>query len=183
MNLPNYIVVKGIRYDIDTDYRIALRCIEIIEDDSIGDYERALAIMFILFNDIPEDAEAQGEMLSKAIKYLQCGQENKQPAEAKDMDFEQDSSYIYASFMSDYHIDLENVNMHWWRYIDLIAGLTDSCVLNRVRDLRNYDLSDITDLKQKEKIMRAKKSVALKVKHTEEEMKALEEFEALFNGE
>ena len=75
--------------------------------------------------------------------------------------------YIEASFMSDYHIDLANTKMHWWKFHNLINGLSNSdlgncCILNRVRNLRNFDPSEIQDNKEREKIIKAQKSVELK---------------------
>ena len=83
------------------------------------------------------------------------------------MDFTQDMDYIEASFMSDYNIDLTNTEMHWWKFYNLINGLSNSemgncCVLNRVRNLRTYDTKDIKDPKELEKIKKAKQQVALK---------------------
>lgn len=66
------------------------------------------------------------------------------------MDFEQDESYIEASFMSDYQIDLSSMNMHWWRFCTLISGLTEKCILNQIRSIRNYDLNDLHDQKSNE---------------------------------
>ena len=75
--------------------------------------------------------------------------------------------YIEASFMSDYNIDLASVEMHWWKFYKLMNGLSNSeigncCVLNRVRNLRNFDTKDIKDQKEKDRIEKAKKEVALK---------------------
>jgi hypothetical protein len=71
--------------------------------------------------------------------------------------------------MSDYNIDLTNIKMHWWKFYKLINGLSNSemgncCVLNRVRNLRNFDTKDIKDPKELERIRQAKKQVALKKK-------------------
>ena len=57
--------------------------------------------------------------------------------------------------------------MHWWEFYDLVNGLSNSefgncCVLNRIRNLRNYDTKDIKDEKTRRKIIEAKKQVALK---------------------
>lgn len=69
--------------------------------------------------------------------------------------------------MSDYHIDLSNTKMHWWKFNKLINGLSNSeigncCILNRVRNLRDYDTSNIEDVKEKRRIEDAKALVALK---------------------
>ena len=78
------------------------------------------------------------------------------------MDFVEDYDYITASFMSDFHIDLDNEQMHWWKFCKLINGLSNSdmgncCVLNRIRNLRNYDVKSIKDPKERQKIIEAKK--------------------------
>jgi hypothetical protein len=59
--------------------------------------------------------------------------------------------------------------MHWWKFYNLMNGLSNSemwncCVLNRVRNLRTYDTSQIKDVKERQKIEKAKEQVALKKK-------------------
>ena len=100
-----------------------------------------------------------------------------------DMDYEQDFDYIKASFMSDYQIDLEKTDMHWWSFVNLMNGLSNSelgncCILNKIRNLRNFDVSEIKDAKEREKILKAKQSVALKKerKITAEEQANAEQF-------
>ena len=77
------------------------------------------------------------------------------------MDYLQDRDYINASFMSDYGIDLEEKEMHWWTYFNLLNGLTENCVLNRVRGIRDFDIDDIKDSKEKAKMIEQQSSVAL----------------------
>jgi hypothetical protein len=83
------------------------------------------------------------------------------------MDYIEDYDYIVASFQSDYGIDLDSVDMDWKRFNTLMNGLSNSelgncCVLNRVRNLRNYDPSQIKDAKERQKVVKAKEQVALK---------------------
>lgn len=180
MTYPTQVEINGELYPINTDYRDALRCFEVINDTDISDYERAYAIVYILFGDIPED-ELMDEFVKMAVKFLQCGEtrqeQNSKPA---NMDFEYDRSYIAASFMSDYHVDLSKVDMHWWQYVDLISGLTEHSVLSRIRYIRDYDLSTIKDARERAKMAEAKKAVALPERLTKEEKEALDRFEALF---
>ena len=114
MKYPEYVEVNGHRYKINTDFRIAIECNRIATDNTIGDYERALAIIYTLFGE--EGINSQGDMeklLEMAKKYLLCGNKQIDNNEEPDMDYIQDMDYIEASFMSDYHIDLENTKMHW----------------------------------------------------------------------
>lgn len=169
MEYPKYVKVNDKKYAINTDFRIAIECNQIAEDTSIGDFERALAIIYKLFGDEGINAKDDYEkLLELAIKYLSCGKEvSGSSNEEPDMDFIEDMDYIEASFMSDYNIDLSKEEMHWWKFYKLINGLSNSemgncCVLNRVRNLRNFDTKGIKDQKEKERIEKAKKDVALK---------------------
>lgn len=178
---PKYAEINGQRYPINTDFRAGLRCFEVINDKTISDNERALAVIYILFGFVPEkDADL---FLEKAQIYLQCGKSTKEQNETnRDMDLTEDAPYIMASFMSDYRIDLNTADLHFWQYIDLIQGLTEHSVLSKVRELRNYDISDIKDAKTRNKIIRAKEAVALPIRRTKEEEEAIAEFEALLGG-
>lgn len=168
---PEYVEVEGIKYKINTDFRTALRCNEIAENESIGDFERVLGILYTLFGEEcinrPEHYE---KLLKLAKKYLLCGEEEKKPDNKEpDMDYIQDMDYIEASFMSDYHIDLSVETMHWYKFNKLMNGLSNSelgncCVLNRIRNIRNADLKDVKDTKQREELKKAKQMVALKKK-------------------
>lgn len=182
-NYPEYAKIGDKKYKINTDFRVAIECQSVATDESISDYERALAIIYKLFGDEGiNDFNNYEKLLEIAMKYLGCGKEiepsknNEEP----DMDFKQDMDYIEASFMSDYNIDLTNTNMHWWKFYNLINGLSNSemgncCVLNRVRNLRNYDTKEIKEPKERKKVEEAKKQVALKKEHKKREFSAKEQ--------
>lgn len=179
MRYPEYAEVKGIKYKINTDYRVALRCFEVIEDTTISDEERALAVVYLLFGEVP--LEDTGEFLRIAGNYLRCGEEEtSQSTTERDIDFNADEKYIVASFMSDYRIDLSSVDMHFWQYIQLIQGFTDDSIMSRIRDIRTYDMSELKDPKARAKMAKAKAAVALPDKFTRDEQKTIDEFEKLF---
>lgn len=172
---PEYAEVNGKKYKINTDFRVAIKCNKIATDNSIGDYERALAIIYTLFGE--EGINSKGDMqklLDVSKKYLLCGNEYVDSNDEPDMDYTQDMDYIEASFMSDYHIDLTETKMHWWKFNNLMNGLSNSelgdcCVLNRIRNLRNYDTREIKDAKERQKIEEAKQRVALNKKTATQE--------------
>ena len=143
MKYPEYVKVNDRLYKIRTDFRYAIKCNTIATDKTIGDYERALAIIYTLFENGLDEPNDYDRLLELAMKYLGCGKEVEQTNDEPDMDYNEDMDYIEASFMSDYHIDLANEKMHWWKFNNLINGLSNSelgncCVLNRVRNLRNF---------------------------------------------
>lgn len=168
MEYPRFIKVGNKKYKINTDFRVAIECNQVGLDKSIKDFERALAVIYLLFGeDALRDTENHEEMLKLAKKYLNCGKEVPDTNEEPDMDYVQDMDYIKASFRSDYNINLNDEEMHWWEFFNLMNGLSNSelgncCVLNKVRNLRNFDESKIKDQKELQKIREAKRSVALK---------------------
>lgn len=191
-NYPEYVKAKNKVYKINTDFRIAIQCNEISQNENIGNYERALAIIYMLFGEEGlNDFNNHSELLLLAKKYLLCGKEerNIDDNEQPDMDYVEDMDYIEASFMSDYHIDLTNTKMHWWKFSNLMNGLSNSelgnsCILNRIRNLRTLDLSEISDDKERQKLQKAQKDVELKKYKkennlTSEQEKSMEELNEL----
>ena len=187
LNNPEYVKIGDKKYKINTDFRVAIECNNIAQDDTIGDTERSLAIIYKLFGDEgldnPQDWE---KLLELGIKYLSLGKDTSGVDNNNeiDMDFNEDMDYIEASFMSDYNIDLANTKMHWYKFYNLINGLSNSelgncCVLNRVRNLRTFDLSQIKDSKERERLAKAKEMVALK--NTKKEVELTKEQEESIN--
>lgn len=192
MNYPKYVEINGRKYEINTDFRFAIECNRIANDETIGDFERVLGIIYTLFGEEGlEHQEDYEKLLEMAKKYLCCGKELKDKKEEPDMDYIEDYDYIVASFQSDYSINLDEVKMHWWKFFKLMNGLSNSelgncCVLNRVRNLRNFDPKKIEDDKERNKIIEAQKDVALKrnkknkkYANEKQEKSALKLYEAL----
>lgn len=180
MSYPTAAEVNGVVYPINTDYQTAKECFAIINDGSISDSERALAVIYKIFGFVPTE---NGELfLEKAVKFLQCGEESQTESDsAPDMDINYDEGFIEASFMMDYQVDLSASNMHYWKFADLLQGLSEECVLSRVRKIRNYDLSEISDEKERSKMAKAQEALKLPEELTADEKRAIDEFEALFN--
>lgn len=177
-------------YEAHTDFRTALKCEEIAQDDTIKDYYRSLAIICVVFGEEGLDHEEHYEKLLNWIKkWLSCGKEIENIKEEPDMDYIEDYDYIVASFQSDFGINLDEENMEWKRFITLMNGLSNNelgncCVLNRVRNIRNYDVSKIQDPKERQKAQEAKEKFALKKQKAENHLtaaqeKSMEEFNKL----
>ena len=148
-----------------------MKCDDIYRDETIGNYEKNLAIIYLLLGD--EGLKAHNEhlkILKLLVKYLLRGKNiedintDKEPS----MNYKQDEGYIKASFMSDYNINLDKTDMHWWQFYDLLQGLTETTILNRVRMIREEDLSGKKG-KELAKWQEAKEQVALKREKTNRE--------------
>lgn len=179
INNPQYAKIGDKKYKINTSYKVALRCNEVAMDNKITDYEKMLAIIYLLFGDEGLSDKRQYEkLLDLAFKYLSCGEETEKNNNEPDMDFKQDFNLIKASFKSDYGIDLNKEDLDWYDFYMYLNGLTENCILNRVRSLRTYDVSKIDDAKERRDIIKSKKRFALKKnepKLTDEQMKSMEQ--------
>lgn len=192
MNNPEYVKINNVKYKINTDFRVAIECNNIAMDDSIGEYEKSLAIIYKLFGDKGlEDFPNHAKLLELGQRYLRLDEEIEDTKEEQNMDFIQDKHYIRSSFIQDYKYNpYELEYLHWWDFYHDLNGLSNSefgncCVLNRVRNLRTYDVSQIKDKKEREKIIKAKKQVALKkqeVKLTKEQEESITRFKELMKG-
>ena len=64
------------------------------------------------------------------------------PMDATIIDYDLDSELIYSSFMQQYGIDITVVDMHWYKFMALIKGLSADTKLGRVMGYRAYTKSD-----------------------------------------
>lgn len=169
---PQYAEVNGKKYKINTDFRFALKCNEIIQDNTINDLERSLAIIYTLFGEEGlnhlEDSE---KLLEMAIKYLKCGEDvdvDVKPNKKPDIDYIQDQKYIQSSFKYDYGYDPYKMEyLHWYEFWNDLNNLSYSefgscCILSRIRQIRNMDVSKIKDANERKKVIEAQKQVAIK---------------------
>lgn len=172
MNNPEYVKIGDKKYKINTDFRVAISCQQIAIDDEIGDTERALAIIYKLFGDEAlkeENVKDWIKLQELAIRYLNLDDNRPNNDGEPDMDLIEDKKYIRSSFVQDYKYnpyDLEY--LHWWDFYNDLSNLSNSelgncCILNRIRNLRTFDVSKIKDSKEKSRIIEEKKKVALKL--------------------
>lgn len=156
--LPRTVSIGGREVAVNYGFR-ALMLIELCTFDSeLSEEQRTLnALNLFYFNEIPEDREAAVERL---LWFYRCGENTraekktgKAPATKarRCYDFEQDQKYIYAAFMSQYHIDLQDTpsnELHWWKFKAMFESLDKDCKLS---EIMGYRLADLKNFKGKQK--------------------------------
>lgn len=191
---PQYVEIENKRYKINTDFRVALECNRIAEDNTIGDLERALAIIYMLFGEeginTPDHYE---KLLELGQKYLLCGENidefsRQRKDNTNDLDFNKCEGLIKSSFKYDYQYDPYSKDyLHWYEFNNDLMNLSASemgtcCVLNRVVDILNRKTKDIKDKKQKDNLVKTQNELRKKycIKHkrkaTDEQRKSAENF-------
>ena len=178
MSNPQYVKVDDKLYKINTDFRIALECNNIAEDKTIGEYERALAIIYKLFGEDGLDCENQNKLLELGMKYLLLGNDKKElkseNKEKYELDFNKCIGLIKASFKFDYKYDpYELEYLHWYDFYNDLESLSTSefgncCILNRVTSILNQEPKEIKDNKQRQRLVEAQKLLQQKYCKQEE---------------
>lgn len=181
MNNPQYVKVDDKLYKINTDFRIALDCNKIAEDETIGDLERAMAIIYKLFGEDGLDCENQNKLLELAMKYLLLGRDKnslKNDSHDKyELDFNKCIGLIKASFKFDYKYDpYELEHLHWYDFYNDLESLSTSefgncCILNRIISILEQEPKEIKDSKQRQKLIDAQK--LLKEKYCKKQEKEI----------
>lgn len=180
MNKPQYVKVDDKEYKINTDFRVALECNRIALDETIGDIERPLAIIYKLFGEDGLDCENKQKLFELAMKYISFGKEQnnlKTQSDVKyEIDFEKCKGLISSSFKYDYKYDpYELEYLHWYDFYNDLENLSSSefgncCMLNRVIAILNQDASKIKDSKDRKKLVEAQQELKTRycrdIKHT-----------------
>lgn len=84
--------------------------------------------------------------------------------------YEYDAELIYSAFLSQYRLDLNEVDyLHWWKFKSLFEGLNEENQICKVMGYRSIDLSKIKDKEQKAYYRKLKRDFALPDNRTEEE--------------
>lgn len=192
MSNPEYVKVDDKLYKINTDFRIALECNRIAENKSIGDYERAMAVLYKLFGVEGLNCENQNTLLELGMKYLALGNNKKElkneNKEKYALDFNKCEGLIKSSFKFDYNYDPYSLRyLHWYDFYNDLENLStgefgNSCALNRIIAILNEEPKEEKDNKRRQRLIEAQKLLKQKyckneeIKMTKEQEESAEAF-------
>lgn len=164
--LPTEVEVNGKIYKINADFRTSIQfeilmqkreltqeqqsfANELCELDEEMDKEIAELLakyktgLELYYKEIPEDIN---EAINKMLWFYECGKENidkkkskKSGSGKKIYNYNYDADYIYAAFFEQYHIDLAEQELHWWKFSALFSALSDDCMISKIITYRVID--------------------------------------------
>lgn len=184
--VPTTINIDNKEYEINSDFRISILFELLMQDHSIGDKDKFLMALQLYYPVIPENVnEAIGQMLW----FYRCGKDirkskgnGKGKGDTQIYSFEHDDDYIYAAFMDQYGIDLQDINyLHWWKFKAMFKSLKEDNEIVKIMGYRSMNLSKIKDKEQK--AYYKKMQELYKIPISQDEKNKLEEIEkALLSG-
>ena len=177
-DLPETVMVDDCRYFIQSDFRVMIRFEQLMQDPTIDNRNRVMAWLDLFFGkDIPENIQ---EAVEAILDFYRCGEPPKKASVKKngnveikpDMiyDYEHDAPYIFGAFLSQYHIDLNDIEyLHWWKFMAMFRSLNSDNKIVEIMGYRSADLTKIEDKKERSRIARMKELYALPQSKTREE--------------
>lgn len=167
-DLPTAVSVDGEGYCIVTDFREWIRFIDLAEDKDMDVRTKAQLALEWFTEDVPCD---KGKAISALALFLQCkypdedtgtetGAKTESPVPV--FSYSHDADAIYADFMRYYGIDILDIDhLHWWKFKAMLNNLPeDSRFVWLVRH-RSINLAEIEDNKERDRIAKIKKRIAL----------------------
>lgn len=184
--LPTSVFIDGVSYEINTDYRICIMFEIMMLDSELSDEEKLNNALYLFFEDnIPEDINAA---VDKIMWFYECGktQDNgrkrKSRAEHKMVyDYDYDDSYIYAAFLQQYGVDLQDESLHWWKFKAMFRSLRDETEFSKIMGYRSIKITSNMTKSQREFYTEMKRIHALPAPRNEVD-KTKEIEKALLNG-
>lgn len=194
--LPLTVPVGGGDLPIETNFRTGILFEMLINDGSLSDGEKMLHAANLWFPEsFPANDEEQIEAFDGILWFYSCGKEtmkSSQQAERESTskvktlnrriyDYDIDAPLIYAAFLSQYRVDLQDIEyLHWWKFSAMFKGLSEGHEITKIMGYRSIDLSSIKNKTERQHYTKLQAKYALPDnRSTEEKQRAVG---AIFGG-
>ena len=155
-------------YRIESDFRIGIQISQLLYDSDYTEFERITGCIDLLYYDIPENIEIAMQGMTWFLNGW--NHDNLEKGDnVRCVDFDIDQWRIYSAFLNQYHIDLAEADMHWWKFMGLLTSLNE-CAYTQVVGIRSEKISSKLSPKEKESKRKAKRIYAIQNGDEQEEM-------------
>ena len=163
---PEQVEVDGKLYKINSDFRTSIQFEILMQKKELTKKQKEFANELCLLDkemdretaellakykdglelyypEIPNDINGA---INAMLWFYECGKENidkkkskKSGSRKKIYDYNYDADYIYAAFFEQYHIDLAEQELHWWKFSALFSALSEDCMISKIITYRVID--------------------------------------------
>lgn len=195
--LPTTVMIVGEDVPIAFDFRTGILFESMMQDGSLSRDEKSICTMQLWYpQGLPDDQERTIlEATDQLIWFYHCGKlpghpqrgnQQEEKGNAKGLsrrvyDFDVDAPLIYAAFLTQYHVDLQDVeNLHWWKFCAMFEGLHEEHQISKIMGYRSIELSAIKSRPERERYAKLQAKYALPDNRSPEEKQRM--VGALFGG-
>lgn len=161
---PDTITVSGVEYKINSDFRVWIK-FELILTNQIDDTLSAEVLAEIQRLIFKEPCSMNEETVEAILNFYRCGKPpEKHSGGGSDeavFSYDFDDGYIYAAFMEQYGIDLNDVNLHWWKFRALFQSLNADCMFVKILGYRSMSITSKMSTAERNFYQKMKKLYAL----------------------
>lgn len=161
--LPETVEIEGTEYAIETNFRTFILFEMMMQDPELSDAEKARQGLELVYPEIPENLDAAVDGLlwfyagGKRWREKRAGAVEGTTGVQRIYSFEHDDDYIYSAFLTQYHIDLQDIEyLHWWKFKALLRTLSSDLEFSKIMEYRSVDI-DATMTKEQRDFYRRKK--------------------------
>lgn len=167
-------------HPINSDFRIGIQIFQVLNDNEFAENMRFYRAYDLLFLD--EDKETGESVPFKdsngadiPLPDIQTAQEGIQwflsgwymdnpvkgrEEQKKDMDYDIDQWRIFSAFLTQFRINLNTVDMHFWMFMGLLSTL-EECAFTRIVDIRTKKIDPKMKPSDKKALKEVKERYAL----------------------
>ena len=180
--LPETEAIGGREYFMDCNFRTCI-ILEKILKSNCSSRRKVLESIDLFFPDEkPSDIIAATDAI---LRVYRCGDNDKPDKKAKKngnvalknkliYDYDYDAPYIYAAFLAQYRIDLNDIDfLHWWKFHAMFVGLEKRSKIVEIMGYRAANLNEIKNKRERDRIAKMKEIYALPQNLTFEDKVAL----------
>lgn len=186
--LPDTVTIGGTEHPIRTDFRISIKFELLLQDQEAEQRELVIEGLQLYYGDSLRALGTQDvqEAVDSMLWFYQCGKTEKKRgsgiSHGPAYSFEYDDKYIYAAFMNQYKIDLQNIEyMHWWTFRSLFDSLDESQRIMEIIKFRTVKIDNKMSKEQRKFYREMKRLYALPKRKKTAQDAALEDM--LMRGE
>lgn len=163
---PEQVEVDGKLYKINSDFRTSIQFEILMQKKELTEKQKEFANELCLLDKemdretaellakykdglelyYPEIPNNINGAINEMLWFYECGKENidkkkskKSGSRKKIYDYNYDADYIYAAFFEQYHIDLAEQELHWWKFSALFSALSEDCMISKIITYRVID--------------------------------------------
>lgn len=182
--LPTSFSIDNKKYEFNYDFRTSILFCLLMQDTELTEEQKILQGLQLYYPEIPDNIE---EAYEKILYFYSRGkdiEDNKKVKQGKKIfnrnnnrafDFEVDSDLIFTAFMTQYNINLNKENLHWWEFMALFNSLNDTNEIVKIMNYRTIDINSIEDKKERKTYKQLQDYYSLENVITAEEKQLLDE--------
>ena len=139
--LPKSLIISGIRYPINTSFRTWIEYEKLLTESDNVSVDDVFNLIFSSIKPTPKHFE---EAVNQILWFYQCGKEETTGSSKKSskpvFSYEYDDGYIVAAYRQQYAIDLDEIDLHWWKFHAFMLALSEDTEFVKILGYRSLEI-------------------------------------------